>query len=73
VRLAASGHRAFLHRFQQGALRFGRRPVDFVGKHQIAENRPCLKPVRGLAVGTEFHKLRARDVRRHQIRCKLDA
>ena len=39
ARLAADGHLAFLHGFEQRGLRFGRRAVDFVGENQIGENR----------------------------------
>ena len=30
----------FLHRFQERALDFRRRPVDFIRQHQIGKNRP---------------------------------
>ena len=31
----------FLHRFEQRALHLGRRAIDFVGEHQVGENRPA--------------------------------
>ena len=37
---AADGRLAFLHRFEQGGLRLGRRAVDLVGQHDVGEDRP---------------------------------
>ncbi len=37
---ALNGHLALFHGFQQGALGFGRGPVDFVGQQHLGENRP---------------------------------
>ena len=36
---AADGDAVFLHGFQQGRLRFRRGPVDFVGQHDLGEER----------------------------------
>ena len=36
---AGDGDLAFLHHFQQRALHLGGRAVDFVGQHQIGEDR----------------------------------
>ena len=36
-------HRALSHGFQQCRLNLGRRPVDFVGQHQVVENRALLE------------------------------
>ena len=37
---AGDGDLALLHHFQQRALHLGRGAVDFVGQHQIGEDRP---------------------------------
>ena len=36
---AADGDLAFLHGFEQGGLRLGRRAVDFVGEDDVGEQR----------------------------------
>ena len=38
--LFADGDLLFLHRFEQRALHFGGRAVDFVGEHEIGEDGP---------------------------------
>jgi hypothetical protein len=40
ARRAVHGHLPFLHRLQQGGLRLGRRPVDFVGQKDLGHDRP---------------------------------
>ena len=39
VARAADGDLAFLHRFEQGGLRLGRRAVDLVGQNDVGEQR----------------------------------
>ena len=38
--LAGNRDRALLHRFEEGGLRFGRRPVDLVGEDNVGKQRP---------------------------------
>ena len=40
VRLAVDRHAAFGHRFQQRRLRARRGAIDFIGQHDLRENRP---------------------------------
>jgi len=40
---AFDGDLAFFHDFEQGALRFRRRTVDFIGQQYIGEHRPRMK------------------------------
>ena len=42
-RSVADGHLPLLHRFQQRALNFGRRAVDFVGQDQVGKDRAKLR------------------------------
>ena len=65
---------AFLHRLQQGGLRFWRRAVDFVGQKQVREDRPVDKaefPMARLPV--IVNDFRPGDVGRHQVGCELNA
>ena len=73
VRGGAAGDRAFLHRFEQRRLRFGRRAIDLVGEHEIGEDRAGLKDERLVAalVGLDDHA--ADDVAGHEIGRELDA
>ena len=63
-----------LHRLEQRRLRLGRRAVDFVGQHDVREDRPRrehhLAPA-GRRVLVD--DVGAGDVRRHQVRRELDA
>ena len=43
VRGSAAGDGALLHGFEQRGLRLGRGAVDFVGQHQVGENRAGLE------------------------------
>jgi hypothetical protein len=64
----------FLHRFQQRGLRLGRRAVDFVGEHDVREDRPRGErhlPTTGL--GIFLDDVGAGDVGRHQVGRELDA
>ena len=47
--LAADGDLLLLHRFEQRGLRFRRRAVDFVGQHDVGEQRPGQKAERARA------------------------
>ena len=70
VGLAAEGHLAFLHRLEQGRLDLGGGAVDFVGQHEVGEDRAFLDAVfAGLRVVDE----RAHDVGGQQVRRELDA
>ncbi|CFM72781.1 Uncharacterised protein [Bordetella pertussis] len=61
------------HRLQQGRLHLGRRAVDLVGQHQVAEQRPLLEFDALAAVGVLLQHVGAGDVRRQQIGRELDA
>ena len=60
----------FLHRFQQGALRFGRRPVDLVDQHHLGKKRPGVKH-EALLFAVENGI--ADDVRGQEVAGELDA
>ena len=70
MRLATDGDLALLHGFKQGALHFGRRPVDFVCQHEVGEDGPLLD--RELLRLLVVHE-RAYHVGREQVRCELHA
>ena len=71
---AADGGLAFLHRFEQGGLRLGRRAVDFVGQHDVGEDRPG-QELEGPLPGDRIvlNDFRAGDVGRHEVGRELDA
>jgi hypothetical protein len=74
ARPSARGHLAFLHGLQHGGLGLGRGAVDFVGEQEIRENRPRHElQLAGARHRVVLDDLGAGDVRRHQIRCELDA
>ncbi len=63
-------HAVFLHDFQEGGVRLGRRAVDLVGQQQLREN--------GAGDEAELLRLHVEDrgpgnVRRHQVGRELDA
>ena len=62
-------HRLLLHRLEQRALNLRRRPIDFVGQHDVREDRPSmyheLEPLR-------IVNQRARDVGWQQVWCELN-
>src|SRR5262249_10998418 len=72
--IGAAGRRdvVLLHRLEQRSLRLRRRAVDLVRENDLREDRPFDEPQ---AASPLFfiQDLRARDVRRHQIRSELDA
>ncbi len=64
----------FLHGFEQRRLRLGRRAVDFVGQHDVGEDRPGREhhlPPSGRRVLLD--DVGAGDVGRHQVGRELDA
>ena len=72
--IAADGDLPFLHRFQQCGLGLGRRSVDFVGQHDVGEQRSLHEPelaMPGRAVF--FDDLGAGDVGGHQVGRELNA
>ena len=73
VDVAADGDGVLLHGFEQGRLGLGRGPVDFVGQHDLGEDRPGLKLERAAAVGRFHHDVGADDVGRHQVGRELNA
>ncbi len=65
---------AFLHRFEHGCLRLGRRAVDFVRQNHVGENRAFEEPELALAGGGILvNHLGAGDVAGHQVGGELDA
>ena len=64
---AAHGHRTLLHGFEQGRLRFGRRTVNFVGEHDVGEDRAAHE----FEMAVLVEDFRTRDVGRHQVGRKL--
>ena len=71
---AADRHLVLLHGFEQRRLRLRRRAIDFVGQNDVGENRSANEPDRALPRRAIFFEhFRTQDVRRHQIRCELDA
>jgi len=66
----ADGDPALLHGFEQGALDFGRRAIDFVCQEQISEDRTAMG---AKFAGALVENFRADDVRRQQIDGELHA
>ncbi len=62
-----------LHGFQKRRLRFRRGAVDLVGQQNVGEDRTALKLKTPSAFGRLQHDVGADQVRRHQVRRKLDA
>ena len=70
----ADRHLPFLHRFQQGRLRFRRRAVDFVGQDDVVKQRPLDEAelaFAGLAILLQH--VGPGDVGGHQVGGELDA
>ena len=70
---SGDGHLPFLHRLKQCRLGARAGAVDFIRHQQLAENRPGNEFEGPAAVGTGFQHLRAQNIRRHQVRCELNA
>ena len=71
---AACGNFPLLHCLQHRRLRFGRRPVDFIGQHNIREDGAFQKFELSLVSRLVLmNHLRAGYIARHQVRCKLNA
>ena len=72
-RAPADGDLLLLHGLEQGRLGLGRGPVDLVGENQVGDQRPFLEgEFVAAAFGLGEHH-GALDVRRHHVRCELDA
>ena len=69
---AEHGDAALLHRFEQGGLGFRRGAVDFVGQHDVGEERARLENELAAAVDFLEHRV-ARDVAGQQVGRELDA
>jgi hypothetical protein len=72
VAVAGDGDRALLHGLEQCRLHLRRRAVDLVREHHVVEDRSRLEAQLLFAVDF-LVDLRARDVRRQQVRRELDA
>ena len=69
----ADGGLTFLHGFEQGRLRLGRRTVDFVGEDHVGKQRAGEELELALAGAAVFlDDLGAGDVGRHQVRRELN-
>ena len=62
-----------LHRLQQRRLGLGAGAIDLVSHQQLGKHRPFHEPEAATAAGCFIQHLGANDVRRHQVRCELDA
>ena len=71
--LARNADHVFLHCLQKCALRLRRGSVNLVRQDDIAENRSRMKAKHRISVGILLDDVRTCHIRRHQIRCKLDA
>jgi hypothetical protein len=69
MRLAVNRHDPFLHRLQQGGLRFCRSAIDFIGEQERSEDRAFDE--RKL-VALQIEDVRAGDIGGHQVGRKLD-
>ena len=72
-RLSGHGDLLFLHGFQQGRLGLGGSAVNFVRQQQVREYRTRHILERPAAVCGSLQNLAAQNIRRHQVRRKLDA
>ena len=74
VHLAAHTDVPLLHRFEHRGLCLGRRPIDFIGQHEIGKNRAREEPVSSFpSVWILLNHLGARHVAGHQVGRELDA
>ena len=70
---ASSRNLSFLHRLQECGLCFGWRPIDFIRQKKIGKYRaPYELKVMSSCPFVFLDHVGPRDIRRHQIRCKLD-
>ena len=71
---AADGDLPFLHGFQERRLGLGRCPVDFVGQHDIGEDRASHEAKRAVTRGLVLlDDLGAGDIAGHEVGGELDA
>ncbi len=70
IGLAVRGDLVLLHGFEQRALRLGRRPIDFVGQHQLREHWSAVEPELS---GLRLEDRDADDIGRQQVARELDA
>ena len=70
--LASGSDLMLLHGLQQGGLRLGRGPIDFVRENDIGKHWPGHEPQLPTGIGFAEH-LGAGDVRWHEVRRELDA
>ena len=70
--LASGSDLMLLHGLQQGGLRLGWGPVDFVRENDIGKNGPGHETQLPPGIGFAEH-LGAGDVRWHEVRRELDA
>jgi hypothetical protein len=74
VAAAEDGDLQFLHGLEHRGLGLGRSAVDFVGQHDIGEDRAADELELAAAADTGFlDDVGAGDVGRHQVRGELDA
>src|SRR5262249_15752252 len=64
---------AFLHGFEQRALRLRCGAIDFIGEQELREDRSAAELEAVTAIRSGSHYVRAHDVRRHKIGRELNA
>ena len=72
VGLSGNGDGPLLHCFQQRRLCLRRGPVDFVGQHDVGEERSLLQREFAAATAVD-HDVGSGNVRRHQVGRELDS
>src|SRR5262249_50294425 len=71
---ARHGYAMFLHRFEESALRFGRRAIYFVGQNDVRKDRTLHEDKRAPTGVISFLKnVGASNVRGHEVGRKLNA
>ena len=74
MRHAANRHGLLLHPFKQGRLSLRRGPINFIRQQHVGKDRATLKNERSLLLVFPLRQHHgARDIRWHQVRCKLNA
>ena len=68
--LAIDRDLSFFHRFQQRTLRFGTGAIDFVGQHELGEDRPRMKLKAAVSLFVDRH---AKNVGGQQVTGELNA
>jgi hypothetical protein len=73
MRLAEARHLSLRHGFEQCRLRARRGAVQLIREQHMREDRSRKEAESALAVDRRLEHARSQNVRRHQVRCELDA